>query len=124
MVQAVMLTAVRKCKNLVLRRLPSMMGAVVRLEAPVISGRRDVIAADRCVLCLFDLPTSTTALRSRLEPDLPTYHHPPDGPGVPDLPTYPLLHCKKGCNISATKAWVSEGPSSIGWVLVIGPAHS
>ena len=79
---------------------------------------------DASVLCLFDLPTSTTALRSRLEPDLPTYHHPPDGPGVPDLPTYPLLHCKKGCNISATKAWVSEGPSSIGWVLVIGPAHS
>jgi len=48
---------------------------------------------------------SKVATRAR---PIPTYPHPPDGPGVPDLPTYPLFPWRQGCNISATKAWVSQ----------------
>ena len=44
----------------------------------------------------------------------PTYLPSPSRRAWSPGPTYlPLATLEKGCNISATKAWVSEGPSSI-----------
>ena len=54
-------------------------------------------------------PRAKIATRAR-----PTYLPSPSRRAWSPGPTYlPLATLEKGCNISATKAWVSEGPSSI-----------
>ena len=71
-------------------------------------GRRNLL---RFVLSRATYPHPRVKIATRARP---TYLPSPSRRAWSPGPTYlPLATLEKGCNISATKAWVSEGPSSI-----------
>ena len=71
-------------------------------------GRRNLL---RFVLSRATYPHPRVKIATRARP---TYLPSPSRRAWSPGPTHlPLATLEKGCNISATKAWVSEGPSSI-----------